>query len=129
MVAMEKSRARLHPEQQPSELALPEIVRRLEKKLGSKLLAYITAQRSARSIDDWVSGVAPEGDVETRLRFAYRIATALEATQDHSVIQLWFTGLSPVLEDRSPATMLREGMTEDSGRLILNAAHFFITGS
>jgi hypothetical protein len=45
-----------------------------------------------------------------------------------SVVQAWFQGLNPQLEDRSPARLLREGDLDEVGPEVLSAARAFTTG-
>jgi len=42
-----------------------------------------------------------------------------------AVVQAWFQGLNPALEDRSPARLLREGAVDDVGPQVLAAARQF----
>lgn len=44
------------------------------------------------------------------------------------VVQAWFTGLNPQLEDRSPARLLREGNLDEVGPPVLGAARAFLAG-
>jgi hypothetical protein len=41
------------------------------------------------------------------------------------VVQAWFQGLNPQLDDRSPARLLREGDLDEVGPLVLSAARAF----
>jgi hypothetical protein len=41
------------------------------------------------------------------------------------VVQAWFQGMNPLLDDQAPARVLRESETEDSARLMLVAAKAF----
>jgi len=53
-------------------------------------------------------------------------AAVLLAERDHpSVVQAWFTGLNPVLGDRSPARVLREDDLDEAGPQVLAAARQF----
>ncbi len=44
------------------------------------------------------------------------------------VVQAWFQGLNPHLEDRSPARLLRDGDLDEVGPLVLAAARAFLVG-
>jgi len=45
-----------------------------------------------------------------------------------SVVQSWFWGLNPELDDRTPAKLLREGELEEVGPEVLGAARAFVAG-
>jgi len=76
---------------------------------------------------------------------AYREATTLEFSKlvteltgilakmisDHEgprVVQAWFTGLNPELNDRVPVRLLREENVEIAGPELLGAARAFLAG-
>jgi hypothetical protein len=44
------------------------------------------------------------------------------------VVQAWFQGLNPHLDDRSPARLLREGDLAEVGPMVLAAARAFQVG-
>lgn len=104
------------------------IVAELQGLLGRKTVAYIAGVRDARALDRWMDGKPSEGDTESRLRLTYQIATMLVAHEQPAVVQAWFFGLNPVLDDRSPATMLREGTLNAEGREVLAAAREYAAG-
>jgi hypothetical protein len=54
------------------------------------------------------------------------IAKMLAQTDPPSVVQAWFQGLNPLLDDRSPARLLREGESEDAGPQVIAAARAFL---
>jgi hypothetical protein len=62
---------------------------------------------------------------EYRLRLAYQVAALIAEKDSPAVVQAWFQGLNPQLEDRSPARMLREGDLDEVGPLVLTAARSF----
>ncbi|HZI97808.1 MAG TPA: hypothetical protein VFD41_09825, partial [Actinomycetales bacterium] len=62
---------------------------------------------------------------ERRLRLAYQIATLVAENDSAEVVQAWFQGLNPQLEDRSPARLLREGDLDEVGPVVLSAARAF----
>jgi hypothetical protein len=81
-------------------------------------------------VNDWAGGTrsirSPE--TEARLRLALQIAVMLAERDDARVVQSWFTGLNPQLDDRSPARLLREGELDDIGPQVLGAARAFLAG-
>ena len=44
------------------------------------------------------------------------------------MVQAWFMGLNPELDDAVPMTVLREGDLQRDGKRVLNAARAFIAG-
>ena len=75
-----------------------------------------------------MSGATPYGDVEERLRFAYRIVKMLSAHGKPIAVQAWLQGLNPDLDDRIPITLLRKGRLDKEGREVLGAARAFAAG-
>jgi hypothetical protein len=109
--------------------AFPEVVRSLVSIIGRKQTAYIASVKDARAIDRWIEGGTPQNDVEQRIRLAYHVATLLVKSDSAGVVQAWFVGLNPELNDNVPITLLREGSLEDDGKRVLNAARAFVAGS
>ena len=106
----------------------PEVVKGLTSIIGRKLTAYLAAVTDARAIDRWIHHSTPNGDVETRLRHAYRVALMLSEHDSPAVVQAWLTGLNPELQDAVPLQLLREGTLERDGKRVLAAARAFVAG-
>jgi hypothetical protein len=104
------------------------LVKELTSILGKKLTAYIASVKDTRGIDRWISGSEPYKGVEERLRLAYRLAKVINDREGPRVVQAWFTGLNPELNDRVPVRLLREGDVERVGPEILGAARAFLAG-
>jgi hypothetical protein len=110
-------------------LSLPEVVTRLNEILSPKLVAYIAEVSETRAVKDWATGErTPKTDVEPRLRTALRIALFLADHDSRGVVQAWFQGLNPQLNDVSPARLLRSEPAEDAGPAALAAARAFVVG-
>src|SRR5436305_8270734 len=88
--------------------AFPTVARELSSIIGRKLTAYIGGAKDVRAVDRWIAGNLPYRDAEDRLRFAYRVVTALNSGDHASVVQAWLTGLNPELDDRSAIRLMRE---------------------
>jgi hypothetical protein len=56
---------------------------------------------------------------------AYRIATLLREKDTPGVVQAWFQGMNPRLDDVAPARLPREGDLEQVGPSVLAAARAF----
>ena len=109
-------------------LEFPTLVKELTSILGKKLTAYIASVKDTRSIDRWICGSEPYKGVEERLRLAYRLAKVINDHEGPRVVQAWFTGLNPELNERVPVRLLREGDIERVGPEILGAARAFLAG-
>ena len=106
----------------------PKVVKELTGVLGRKLVAYIGRAKDVRTVDNWTDGVGPYRDAEARVRLAFRVAKMLHQHETKEVIQAWFTGLNPELNDRVPIRLLREGELEEVGKAVLTAARAFLAG-
>ncbi|MDV7136617.1 hypothetical protein [Williamsia muralis] len=104
-----------------------ELVTALRDLLGAKLVAYLGRVKETRAVRQWADGVRTIGndtDVE-RLRIAYRAARLITSRDTPAVAQAWFQGLNPILDDRAPAVLLRDGDLAETGPLVLAAARQF----
>jgi hypothetical protein len=109
-------------------LAFPKLVEELTKIIGKKLTAYISSVKDARAVERWIAGSEPYKGVEERLRLAYRLAKMISDHEGSRVVQAWFTGLNPELNDRVPIRLLREEDVQTVGPEILGAARAFLAG-
>ncbi|MGC4934399.1 hypothetical protein ACLQ3C_12030 [Gordonia sp. DT30] len=108
-------------------MSQPELVAALRDLLGARLVAYLGRVKETRAVRQWAEGtrtIANPEDVE-RLRIAYRAARLIAARDTTAVAQAWFQGLNPVLDDRAPALLLRDGELADVGPMVLAAARQF----
>src|SRR5215469_13817282 len=109
-------------------LEFPKLVTELTGILGRKLTAYIASVKDARAVDRWMTGSEAYRGVEERLRLAYRLAKMISDHEGRRVVQAWFTGLNPELNDRVPVRLLREDNLEKVGPELLGAARAFLAG-
>ncbi|UKA63449.1 hypothetical protein [Arthrobacter sp. FW306-04-A] len=63
----------------------------------------------------------------TRLRHAYHVAALLAERDSETVVQAWFQGMNPRLDDVPPAKLLRQGQVEDTTQAVPAAARAFAT--
>ncbi|WP_341361406.1 hypothetical protein V5H98_18170 [Georgenia sp. M64] len=103
-----------------------QLVAELRDLLGARLVAYLGGVKETRAVRQWAEGTrrVSAGDLR-RLRLAYQAARLLAERDTPAVVQAWFQGLNPALEDRSPARVLREGDVDDVGPAVLAAARQF----
>ncbi len=126
MAAVTPPRGGLKAHQDSVRLPGPELVRDLTELLGAKLVAYLGSVQEARAVRQWADGGrAPSGEVMTRLRTAYHVAALLGEHDPRAVVQAWFQGMNPELDDIAPARLLREGRIDEVGPAVLAAARTF----
>lgn len=117
----------LRAHEQSIRLPLPQLVGELRSLLGARLVAYLGAVKSTRQVAEWVSGnVTPSAPVRDRLRAAYQIASTLSEREEPSVVQAWFQGMNPKLDDVSPARFLRENTGDEAASRVMGAARSFL---
>ena len=103
-----------------------ELVTGLRELLGAKLVAYIGSVSETRAVRQWAEGERkPSAEVVRRLRLAYQAAGLLAERDEPRVIQAWFQGMNPQLEDWAPARLIRESSPDDVGTQIMAAARAF----
>lgn len=122
------------PELQAHERAMREpfvaVVAQLRDLLTPRLVAYLAGVGETRAVHQWADGTREikSAEVEDRLRLALQLALVLNESDAARVVQAWFQGLNPHLDDRSPARLLREGDLDEVGPLVLAAARAFQVG-
>lgn len=110
-------------------LPIDKVVGELRGVLGAKLVAYVADVTETRAVREWAQGLRePRPPVPERLRLALQVVEMLRDRNSDAVIQAWFQGLNPRLEDRSPARLLREGDLGEVGQQVLAAARAFAAG-
>ncbi|UUW88694.1 hypothetical protein [Pimelobacter simplex] len=114
--------------QHEDRLGTPELVQRLCDLLGTKLVAYLSSVADTRTVRAWAdfaADSAPPDELIERLRVAYQAATLLSENDTASVIQAWFQGRNPLLDDIAPARVLRDGEVGVGGANVMVAARAF----
>jgi hypothetical protein len=108
----------------------PEIVAELVEILGKKLTAYIGGVKDIRVVERWMQGGVeePYRDADRRIKLAYQIAKTLSEHDSPRVVQAWFIGLNPELQDRTPIRLLKEEDVDKVGPELLNAMRAFLAG-
>lgn len=106
------------------ELSTQDLVNALGDKLGTRLLAVVTAKDDS-TVSRWKRGETKptESTVQT-LRTAYQVFDLLGDVESDPTIRAWFIGMNPQLDDDSPAEALAEG----HGREVMAAARAFLAG-
>jgi hypothetical protein len=99
--------------------------------LGDRLACYIAGVTDARTLAQWRRWDVPDGAAQ-RLQGALRIILQLrQRYSDREPIAVWFTWLSELLDDRSPASVLHGAAPtrvdiENATRTVLAAARAFL---
>lgn len=109
-------------------LEVSDLVAALRDLLGARLVAYIGSVKETRAVRQWADpgdSRTPSADVVSRLRLAYRVAALLSEKDSPGVVQAWFQGMNPRLDDVAPARLLREGDLAQHGQTVLAAARAF----
>lgn len=106
----------------------PELVEELRTLLGAGLVAYLAGVSSTSTVTAYVDGVATiSGYARDRLEAAYTVAALqyqLGATP--GLIQAWFQGRDPLLNDRAPARVIVDDPTYDRHTIVSAAVAMVI---
>lgn len=126
MTAIAGARGGLRAHQDSIRLSDAELVLGLRDLLGAKLVAYIGSVKETRAVRLWADGERkPSAEVMMRLRNAYYVAALLAERDSRAVVQAWFQGINPQLDDVPPARLLREGQVDEAAQLVIAAARAF----
>jgi hypothetical protein len=126
-MAMASARPDLIAYQDAMTMSTAGLVTALRELLGAKLVAYLGKVKETRAVRQWADGdreIANPAVVE-RLRLAYRAAWMINQRNSKEVVQAWFQGLNPFLDERVPARLLRDGDVESDGAQVIAAARQF----
>lgn len=120
------ARADLHAYQDSIRWSPAEVTGKLRDILGARLVAYLGSVKETRAVRQWAEGErTPSAEVVLRLRTAYHAAALLREKDSAAVVQAWFQGMNPRLDDVSPARLLRDGDLDQVGPQVLAAARAF----
>jgi hypothetical protein len=95
----------------------------LQRLFGRELTALMAGVDNTRTVAQWARGESlPHSSNERRLRSAYRVASLLlEGGESERTVRSWFMGMNPLLDDLSPAEVIKEKPTE-----VMEAAKDFL---
>jgi hypothetical protein len=109
-------------------LAGPELVEELRILLGARLVAYLAGASSTSTVASYIDGEATLPDyARGRLKAAYTVAALqyqLGATP--RLIQAWFQGRDPLLNDRAPARVIVDDPSWDRHTIVSAAVAMVI---
>lgn len=104
---------------------LPVVVGRLRELLTPTLVAVIGGVKETRATREWAEGRrGVSAETGRRLRDALQATLLVSEAFDAATARAWMVGMDPLLADRSPAAVLREG-GEDGRRRVLASARRF----
>ena len=106
-------------------MAIPigEVVEKLVELLGSTTVAVIGGVKETRAVQQWTTGREPQRP--HTLRFALQIGVMISTVAQRKVVQAWFHGGNPRLDDRVPMFMLRDEPLDEVQSPLLAAARAF----
>lgn len=104
-----------------------QVVSQARDLLGPRLVAVIAGVTETRAVHQWADGQRRIKDphVVARLRVALQAACTVADAESAGVAQAWMQGLNPLLDDQSPAWLLREGDLNAEGPRVIAAARQF----
>lgn len=103
------------------------LVKEVRDLLGVRLVAVIAQVSETRAVHQWAEGRRSIRDprVVNRLRVALQAGRTVANAESREVAQAWMQGLNPLLDDQSPAWLLREGDLDTDGSRVIAAARQF----
>ncbi|MDQ6837584.1 MAG: XRE family transcriptional regulator [Actinomycetota bacterium] len=111
-----------HAHETSVRLEIHDVVKVLQEILGTRLVGHLAGSKDPKAVSDWIEGSrAPRAAAESRLRTALQAVQVLQAVESEHVVQAWFIGQNPQLDDDAPATALSADRLKD----VLGAARAF----
>lgn len=108
---------------QATRATAPEMAAFMQDLFGQQLTAYMTGIRDGKAVGQWARGERePHTGTAKRLRTAYQIARLLLQVDSAQIVQAWFMGMNPLLDDEAPARLLVERPAR-----VMQAARYFMS--
>jgi hypothetical protein len=102
----------------------------LQEHLGQRLTAYLAGLKDVKMVGQWAKGrVEPPAITRERLRAAFYATSLFLLRYEDEAAQGWFFGANSSLDDRAPASVLRDAETPDQIALIVPLARAFVRGA
>lgn len=113
--------------EKPAGAEISEIVGYLAEHLSPPVTAYLSGIEDPRLVMQWAAGEACPSDLAgQRLRLAYEAVKYVVDAYGPKAAQAWFVGMNPLLDDDSPARVLRQGRSLEDWRLVFPSAREFV---
>lgn len=114
-------------EMKPSAEALPQAVDYLRQHLGDMITSYLSGADNQSVMDLWAEGKSHPGELSAlRLRTARDATTYIVQAYGDIAAQSWFLGTNNLLDESSPAWVLRHGEKPDDWELVVPAARAYV---
>jgi hypothetical protein len=102
----------------------------LQEHLGQRLTAYLAGLNNGRMVGEWSRGkAAPPALTRERLRVAYQATRLFLLRYSDQAAQGWFFGANATLDQRAPASVLRDAQSPDELALIVPLVRAFMRGA
>lgn len=123
MAVVQERQADLESHRFATTTPMPALIGFLRDTLTPRLVAFIAGVTETRATRQWAEGEREVGsnEREQRLRAAAHVTRLITKTFDPSTAQAWMQGMDPMLDDRSPAWVLRHA-TDDTERAAVLAS-------
>jgi len=111
---------------QTLKLSTHELVRRLNKDLGTTLVATLAGVKDRKLPYKWAEagGPVPRDEAYKRLQAAHRVWQMINDADNDYLARAWFIGANPRLGEEAPVIRLREGSIAE----VIAAAKAFVEG-
>ena len=128
MAVIQERQADLEAHRFATTTPTPALVAFLRETLTPRLVAFIAGVTETRATRQWAEGEREVGssEREQRLRAAAHVARLITETFDARTAQAWMQGMDPMLDDRSPAWVLRHATDETDRAAVLASARRFV---
>lgn len=114
-------------EMKPPAEALPQAVDYLRQHLGDMITSYLSGADNQAVMDLWAEGKSHPGELSAlRLRTARDATTYIVQAYGDIAAQSWFLGTNDLLDESSPAWVLRHGEKPDDWESVVPAARAFV---
>lgn len=109
--------------------AFPGVPAAVGELLGATLVAYLGSVKHTRAVAQWAAGErAPGSATQAGLWLALQIGLMIAGADEPGVAQAWFQGVNALLDDDSPARLLRDGEPATVGPQVVGAARSCLNG-
>ena len=103
------------------------VVKLLKDILGARLTAYLSGRDDVEVVDRWISKKQiPSTVEEQRLRYGYWAAALVQAKFDAETAIALFLGTAELLNDKAPASWLRDHEEEKDLKLVVDDVWNFL---
>ena len=106
---------------------MPQVVDYLQQHLGAMTTSYLSGVDDLAVVGSWAEGKSHPGELPS-----LRLQTACEATRyiveayGDVAARSWFFGMNGLLDEASPARVLRHGQKPDDWQLVVPAARAYV---